>query len=73
MPVATSSVRSPSNKNQISFDELRQIHEEYVSNARDVMKLVKFIDLDVTAMRKILKKCDKKKLCITYLPLGVCR
>lgn len=66
----TTPPRSSANKNMTSFDELRQIHQEYVTVARDVMQFVKFIDLNVTAVRKILKKYDKKtklKLSHSYL------
>ena len=66
----TTPPRSSSNKSIVSLRDLRQIHEEYVSVAHDVMQFVKFIDLNVTAVRKILKKYDKKtktKLSHNYL------
>lgn len=66
----TTPPRSSSNKSMSALDELRQIHEEYVTVAHDVMQFVKFIDLNVTAVRKILKKYDKKtktKLSHNYL------
>lgn len=66
----TTPPRSSSNKSMTTLDELRQIHEEYVTVAHDVMQFVKFIDLNVTAVRKILKKYDKKtktKLSHNYL------
>ena len=66
----TTPPRPSSNKNLSSMDELRQIHEEYVHIAHDVMQFVKFIDLNVQAVRKILKKYDKKtktKLSHNYL------
>lgn len=66
----TTPPRSSSNKSITALEELRQIHEEYVTVAHDVMQFVKFIDLNVTAVRKILKKYDKKtktKLSHNYL------
>jgi SPX domain protein involved in polyphosphate accumulation len=61
----TTPPRSSSGKSMTSFDELRQIHQEYVIVARDVMQFIKFIDLNVTAVRKILKKYDKKMKTLT--------
>ena len=62
---------SSSNKTMTSLDELQQIHQEYVTIARlDIIQLIKFIDLNVTCVRKILKKYDKKtktKLSHSYL------
>eukprot|EP00985_Skeletonema_marinoi_P029467 scaffold27955_cov146-Skeletonema_marinoi.AAC.2 len=68
--VTTPPRSSTNNKSITSLDELRQIHEEYVTIAHNVMHFVKFIDLNVTAVRKILKKYDKKtktKLSHNYL------
>lgn len=70
LKAVTTPPRSSNNKSIIPLEELRQIHEEYVSVAHDVMQFVKFIDLNVTAVRKILKKYDKKtksKLSHNYL------
>jgi len=53
-----------------STNELQQIYEGYVTSARLVLRFVAFVDLNVTAVRKILKKHDKVikyKLSHTYL------
>ena len=64
---------SSSNRDSLvtsATNELKHIHEGYAMAARSVLKFVAFVDLNVTAVRKILKKHDKvtkKKLSHTYL------
>jgi len=53
-----------------SINELQHIYEGYVTASRLVLRFVAFVDLNVTAVRKILKKHDKVikyKLSHTYL------
>lgn len=50
------------NKNvqiRLCLEELGKIHGGYASAARSVLRFVAFVDLNVTAVRKILKKHDK--------------
>lgn len=53
-----------------ALDELHEIHDGYAIAARSILRFVAFVDLNVTAVRKILKKHDKitkRKLSYTYL------
>eukprot|EP00581_Thalassiosira_minuscula_P020109 CAMPEP_0183718132 /NCGR_PEP_ID=MMETSP0737-20130205/11472_1 /TAXON_ID=385413 /ORGANISM="Thalassiosira miniscula, Strain CCMP1093" /LENGTH=377 /DNA_ID=CAMNT_0025947629 /DNA_START=196 /DNA_END=1325 /DNA_ORIENTATION=+ len=53
-----------------ALHELRRIHQDYAMAARLVLRFVSFVDLNVTAVRKILKKHDKitkRKLSYSYL------
>mmetsp|Transcript_12610 Transcript_12610/g.22590 ORF Transcript_12610/g.22590 Transcript_12610/m.22590 type:complete len:805 (-) Transcript_12610:21-2435(-) len=53
-----------------ALNELREMHEGYAMAALSVLQFVAFVDLNVTAVRKILKKHDKitkRKLSHSYL------
>mmetsp|Transcript_21952 Transcript_21952/g.49761 ORF Transcript_21952/g.49761 Transcript_21952/m.49761 type:complete len:339 (+) Transcript_21952:135-1151(+) len=55
---------------QSALEELQNMHNEYSRVGMKILSIVKFVDLNVTAVRKILKKHDKnsnKKLSHSYL------
>lgn len=55
---------------RLALDELGKLHAGYASAAKLVLRFVAFVDLNVTAVRKILKKHDKvteRKLSQSYL------
>ena len=54
-----------------ALNELQEIHSGYITTARSILRFVSFVDLNITAVRKILKKYDKltksTKLSHVYL------
>ena len=77
--LVTKSASSRHNNNNSSLrlinaalNELQEIHSGYITTARSILRFVSFVDLNVTAVRKILKKYDKltkstNKLSHVYL------
>ena len=56
---------------QLALEELQNMHSEYSQVGMKILSIIKFVDLNVTAVRKILKKHDKScknnKLSHSYL------
>ena len=55
---------------QSALEELQNMHNEYSQVGMKILSIIKFVDLNVTAVRKILKKHDKnskQKLSHSYL------
>ena len=56
----------------VTFDSLHHLKHKYVQIGENILRLIRFVDLNVTGFRKILKKYDKvtrKNLSLHYLTL----